>query len=61
VRRDPVISAQGPGRFFETGSSAGIQLMHAKRLRMLLVALDAAQTIDDMDVAGFKLHPLKGK
>ena len=35
--------------------------MHAKRLRMLLVALDAAQTIDDMDVAGFKLHPLKGK
>ena len=49
------------GRFFETGSSAGIQPKHAKRLRMLLVALDTAQTINDMDVPGFKLYPLKGK
>ena len=52
---------KGLGRFFETGSSAGIQPKHAKRLRMLLVALDTAQTINDMDVPGFKLHPLKGK
>jgi toxin HigB-1 len=28
---------------------------------MLLVALDTAQTIDDMDVPGFKPHTLKGK
>lgn len=28
---------------------------------MLLVALDAVQTIDDMDIPGFRLHPLKGK
>ena len=52
---------KGLARFFETGSSAGIQPKHAKRLRMLLVALDTAQTIDDMDVPGFKLHTLKGK
>jgi proteic killer suppression protein len=52
---------KGLARFFETGSSAGIQPKHAKRLRMLLVALDTAQTIDDMDVPGFKLHALKGK
>ncbi len=52
---------KGRGRFFETGSAAGIQPKHAKRLRMLLVALDTALTIDDMDVSGFKLHPLKGK
>jgi proteic killer suppression protein len=31
------------------------------RLRMQLVALDTAQTIDDMDVPGFKLHALKGQ
>ena len=52
---------KGLGRFFETGSAAGIQPKHVKRLRMLLVALDTAQTIDDLDVPGFKLHPLKGR
>jgi len=28
---------------------------------MQLTALDTAQVIDDMDIPGFKLHPLKGK
>jgi len=28
---------------------------------MQLTALDTAQDIDDMDIPGFKLHPLKGK
>jgi len=28
---------------------------------MQLTALDTAQAIDDMDIPGFKLHPLKGK
>ncbi len=28
---------------------------------MILVALDSSHEIDDMDVPGFKLHPLKGK
>jgi len=27
---------------------------------MQFVALDAAVTIDDVDIPGFKLHPLKG-
>lgn len=31
-----------------------------KRLRMLLAALDTAQSIEDMNVPGFRLHPLKG-
>ncbi|MGB5104445.1 MAG: type II toxin-antitoxin system RelE/ParE family toxin [Steroidobacteraceae bacterium] len=52
---------KGLGRFFESGSSASVQPKHARRLRMLLAALDTAQAIDDMDVPGFKLHPLKGK
>ncbi len=51
---------KGLRKFFETGSVAGIQPHHAKRLRMLLAALDTAQSIDDMDVPGFRLHPLKG-
>lgn len=47
-------------RFYETGSLGDIQPKHAKRLRMLLFALETAQAIGDMDVPGFKLHPLKG-
>jgi proteic killer suppression protein len=27
---------------------------------MLLVALDTAQSVEDMNVPGFRLHPLKG-
>jgi len=39
---------------------AGILPHHAKRLRMLLAALDTAQSIEDMQVPGFRLHSLKG-
>ena len=51
---------KGLRRFYESGSLAGIQPQHAKRLRMQLAALDSAQVIEDMDIAGFRLHPLKG-
>jgi toxin HigB-1 len=51
---------KGLRRLFETGSTSGIQASQARRLRMQLVALDTAQTIDDMDIPGFRLHPLKG-
>ncbi len=51
---------KGLRRFYETGSTAGIQASHRKRLRMQLIALDTAGIINDMDIPGFKLHPLKG-
>lgn len=51
---------KGLRRFYGTESLAGIQPHHAKRLRMQLAALESAQTIDDMDIAGFRLHALKG-
>jgi len=51
---------KGLKKFFESGSAAGIQPHHAKRLRMLLTALDTAQTVEDMKIPGFRLHPLKG-
>ncbi|MEX2163028.1 MAG: type II toxin-antitoxin system RelE/ParE family toxin [Sulfuricaulis sp.] len=51
---------KGLRKFFESGNAAGIQPHHAKRLRMLLVALDTALNIEDMNVPGFRLHPLKG-
>jgi proteic killer suppression protein len=51
---------KGLKKFFESGSTAGIQPRHARRLRMLLAALDTAHSIRDMNVPGFRLHPLKG-
>jgi len=52
---------KGLRRFYETGSSAGIQSIHKKRLRLQLVALDTATLIEDMDIPDFKLHLLKGE
>ena len=51
---------KGLKKYFEPGSAVGIQAHHAKRLRMQLVALDTARSIDDMNIPGFRLHPLKG-
>lgn len=51
---------KGLQKYFQQGSLAGIQPVHAKRLRMQLAALDTAHDIDDMNIPGFRLHPLKG-
>ena len=40
---------------------SGVQPAHARRLRIQLAALDAAQSMRDMDIPGFRLHPLEGK
>ncbi len=52
---------KGLRRFFEDGTKSGIQPKHADQLRLQLAALDTAQTIDDMDIPGYRLHPLKGR
>ena len=52
---------KGLRRFYESGSLAGVQPHHGKRLRMVLAALDTAKSIDDMDIPGFRLHSLKGE
>ncbi len=52
---------KGIKRFYESGSIAGIQPPHATRLRMQLAALDTAVTVEDLDIPGFRLHPLRGR
>ena len=52
---------KGLGKFFETGSTAGVQPGHAKKLRMVLAALDTAQNHRGHGIPGFALHPLKGE
>jgi proteic killer suppression protein len=51
---------KGLRTLFETGSVAGVQPAHSRRLRLQLSALDTASTIDDMNLPGFRLHLLKG-
>jgi len=51
---------KGLEKFYESGSTRGIQANHAKKLRMQLAALDTAQSIDDMDIPGYRLHQLTG-
>jgi proteic killer suppression protein len=52
---------KGVERFFTTGSKAGIQPVHAHKLRLQLASLNRARKPEDMGVPGWKLHPLKGK
>jgi proteic killer suppression protein len=47
--------------FYETGSTRGIQAQQSEKLRLQLAALDTAFEIDDLDIPGYQLHPLKGK
>jgi len=52
---------KGLEEFFATGSKAGIQAIHAPKLRRILGLLDAASQPEDVNLPGFRLHPLAGK
>jgi proteic killer suppression protein len=52
---------RGLEKFFLTGSKAGIQPTHSRRLEDILTNLDKATTIQMMDLPGLALHPLKGE
>jgi proteic killer suppression protein len=45
---------------FEEGGTAGVKPQHLRKLRLQLVALHTATTIDDMNIPGWRLHQLKG-
>jgi proteic killer suppression protein len=51
---------RGLERFFREGSKAGIQPKHEKRLRLQLGRLDAARSAADMNLPGWRWHPLTG-
>ena len=46
--------------FFQTGCMAGIQPIHAKRLRELLTALNVAKGPHDLNRPSSRLHSLTG-
>jgi toxin HigB-1 len=55
------IRHKGLKRLYEDEDPRGVIAEHATKLRDILVRLDAAGTIADMDLPGFRLHSLKGE
>jgi len=51
---------KGLQKFYETGNTSGIQTAHKSKIRIRLAALDTATILEDMNIPGFRLHPLKG-
>ncbi|MAY36628.1 MAG: peptidase [Spongiibacteraceae bacterium] len=51
---------KGLAKFFYSGSTAGVQAAHAKRLRLILGLLHAASDVRDVDLPGLRLHELSG-
>ncbi len=55
------IRHKGLKRLYEDDDPRGVIAEHLVKLRDILVRLDAAGAVGDMDLPGFKLHPLKGE
>lgn len=51
---------KGLKRFFDTGNKSGIKTKHADKLNLILGFLNAAKTVQDMDLPAFRLHSLSG-
>jgi proteic killer suppression protein len=55
------IRHKGLKRLHEDDDPHGVMAEHVSKLRDILARLDAARTVADMDLPGFRLHPLKGE
>jgi toxin HigB-1 len=54
------IRHRGLRRLYEDNDPRGVMAEHAEKLRDILARLDAAGAVTDMDLPGFRLHPLRG-
>ena len=52
---------KGLRRYFEDDDHRGINPQHAKKIRLILGALHAADRLQGMDLPTFGLHELQGK
>lgn len=55
------IRHKGLKKLYEQDDSRGVSSEHAPKLRDILARLDAATAPTDLDLPGFRLHPLKGE
>ena len=51
---------KGLHRFFTKSDYRGIPAQHAARIERLLDRLEASAKPEDMDLPGYRFHPLKG-
>ncbi|MGQ2952832.1 MAG: type II toxin-antitoxin system RelE/ParE family toxin [Agrobacterium sp.] len=51
---------KGLEAFYRSGTTKGIQPAHAAKLGRILTLLEVAASAPDLNLPGFKLHPLKG-
>ena len=52
---------KGLRRLFMDDDRRGVRADHAGKLGRILARLHAARTVSDMDLPGYRLHPLKGE
>jgi proteic killer suppression protein len=52
---------KGLKRLYEEDDPRGVPAEHLTKLRNILARLDAAVSVEDMDLPGFNLHTLKGQ
>jgi proteic killer suppression protein len=55
------IRHKGLKRLHEDDDPRGVLVEHTEKLRDILARLDAAGDVLDMNLPGFRLHPLKGE
>lgn len=52
---------KGLKRLFEDGDRKSILAEYREKVENILAVLHRARTLDDMNLPGFRLHPLKGR
>lgn len=52
---------KGLEKFYKTGSTKGIQAIHANRLKLILNRLNLLENLQDINLPSLKLHQLKGE
>ena len=51
---------RGLKRLYEDDDRRGINAEHVEKVRRILAQLKSSLRAEDMDIPGFRLHPLKG-
>jgi proteic killer suppression protein len=51
---------KGLRRLFQDDEARGVNADHVEKLRRILARLHASAVVADMDLPGYRLHPLKG-
>ncbi len=54
------IRHKGLKRLYEDDDSRGVAAQHVVKLRDILARLEVSRAATDMEIPGFRLHPLKG-